>query len=133
MTFTEPPDYDKVERLEDYLGQYAILEPIDKMYDVRTIHGTAGSCWDIALWTLNGRELELHTGIRVFNKKLVQRLDVAKNTGAPIAGLLQPGGDNRNDPKIMVINDGSANMEMLAQLWRREKVTDTAQDDEAPF
>lgn len=122
MPFTAPPEYDKMERLEDYVGQYVIIEPIEKLYDVRTMHGTASSCWECAMFVLDGSQLVLHTGIRVFNKRLVQRLDIAKQTLSPVAGLLALGDPaDRNSPKVKVEDDQSQNMRLLEQLWEAQR------------
>lgn len=115
MSFTSPPQYDEVERLADYIGQYGILEPVDKEHDIRAKFGLTDA-WDCILWTYETGQLVPHTGIRVFNKRLMRQLDAAHKANAPIVGLLEAG-QKQTDPAIKVVDDESKTIDQLKQAW----------------
>lgn len=119
MTFTAPPTTGEMEKLSDFIGQYGVLEPIHpKLFEQRTRFGTAGAVWDCILWVLEKDKLVPHTGIRIFNKRMVSTLDVAAKTNAPIAGLIQKGTGEDNTPKVILVIDDSPNMGLMARLWK---------------
>lgn len=118
MSFTAPPEYDEISRLTDYVGQYGILEPVTKEHDLRAKFGLTDA-WDCIVWTYEDGDLTPHTGIRVFNKRLMRQLDAAHKANAPIVGLFEKG-EKTTDPAVKVIDDGSSNIEQLKQAWMKK-------------
>lgn len=114
MPFTTPPDFENNEGWSSYKQKYVVLEPQSKQMQLATKFGVQDA-WDCIVWELVKDHLEPHTGVRIFNPKLVNSLDLAYRQGAPLAGFVTSGG--RNDAATVIINDGSPTMALLEKLY----------------
>jgi hypothetical protein len=122
--FTAAPDFDNPVGWSDFVGSYVVLEPTQKHYQLTTKFGTQDA-YDCVVWKLERDHLEPTPGIRIFNPKLVQSLDLAYAQGKPMAGFVCKGGRNGN---ATVLNDreNSPTMDLLVRLWNEgHPVTDT--------
>lgn len=95
MPFTEPPSYDdeNLEKFSNFVGKYGILEPVTYVDQVNTKFGTVPA-WDCIFWELDQDKLVPHSGIRIFAKRLIQQLNVAKRVDSPIAGEVVKDGNS---------------------------------------
>lgn len=113
--FTAAPDFDNPVGWSDFVNEYVVLVPQQKQLQLTTKFGTQDA-WDCVVWKLCRDHLEPTPGIRIFNPKLVQTLDLAWDQGKPVRGYVQKGGRNGN---ATVLNDRevSPTMDLLARLW----------------
>lgn len=117
MTFTNTPDYETSTGWPTFENSYVVLEPMTKHVQQPTKYGLQDS-WDCIVWKYEPTENTLipYTGIRIFNKRIVGALSLAYKTGNPLAGHVHKGG--KNGSAMVIENDGSPTMEVLAKLWQ---------------
>jgi hypothetical protein len=128
MPFTEPPDFENPSGWSSYVGEYVVLEPIERLSQITTKFGVQNA-WDCVVWKLNMDHLEPTPGVRIFNPKLVSSLDLAARQNAPMAGFVSHGGKNGN--ATVLINDHSVTMELLDRLWNNGDPVVTSPAEEA--
>jgi hypothetical protein len=116
MPFTQPPDFENATGWSSFVGKYAIVEPQHKEYQIQTKFGTQDA-YDCIVWELipGTNTLNPTSGVRIFNQRLVNALDVAYKTGQPLAGFVRKGGSNGNT--TIIESDGSPTMTLLEKLW----------------
>ena len=118
MPFTKAPDFENTVGWKAFIGKYVVLEPQNKLMGLVTKFSDKSGpqdAWDCIVWELVNDHLEPHPGIRIFNPKLVNALDLAYRQNAPLHGFVTTGGNNNS--ATVIVDDTSPTMELLEKLW----------------
>lgn len=117
--FTAVPDYDNFVQMTDFIGDTVLVYPSVKEYGRETKFGTK-DMWNVVVFRLehsdNGEAyLNPFTGVSIFAKRIVEQLDIARQSGKPIAGTV-----HRNGNGFRLDTPDTATLEVLGRLWTEQ-------------